>query len=208
MGSPVGRAPPGSRGTPGRINVGAGGRQAGEDSWDGMGQVSEGDSSELGRETGVSWRETGELGRGRCEQERQVSWREGLHPGMTHGSGPGAGAGRGGDGRGGVQGCVHFRRLSRGRQLCSQPVATTRRPQGWSGRGWLRNQPGVPWGAEARRSGRPCVGGQSRLGRVGLHWPHVGRLSCRMVSAAGRPRRPLLWVRSLPLCASGQTQSI
>lgn len=63
--------------------MGAGGRQAGEDSWDGMGQVSEGDSSELGRETGVSWRETGELGRGRCEQERQVSWREGLHPGMT-----------------------------------------------------------------------------------------------------------------------------
>lgn len=43
--------------------MGAGdGRQAGEDSWDGMGQVSKGRrSSELGRETGVSWR-------------KQVSW--------------------------------------------------------------------------------------------------------------------------------------
>ena len=171
--------------------------------------VSEGDSGELGRETGVSWRETGELGRGRCEQERQVSWREGLHPGVTHGSGPGAGAGagRGGDGQGGVQGCVRFRKLSRGRHLCSQPVATTRWPRGWSGRGWRRTQPRVPWAAEARR-GRPRVGGQRRLGRVGLHWAHVDHLSCRMVSAVGRPHRPLPWVRSLPLCASGQTQSV
>ena len=58
--------------------MGAGGRQAGGHSWGGMGQVNEGDSGELGRKTGVSWRETGELGRGRCEQERQVSWGEDL----------------------------------------------------------------------------------------------------------------------------------
>lgn len=30
------------------------------------------------------------------------------------------------------------------------------------------------------------MGGQSRLGRVGLHWPHVDQLSCPMVSAVGR----------------------
>lgn len=47
-----GEPPPGSRGTLRRINVGAGGRQAGEDSLGGMGQVSEGDTGELGGETG------------------------------------------------------------------------------------------------------------------------------------------------------------
>ena len=38
-----GRSPPGSQGTLRRINVGAGGTQAGEDSLGGMEQVSEGD---------------------------------------------------------------------------------------------------------------------------------------------------------------------